>query len=315
MDLENVLQSVPLKKRFCKDMCLPLTIFDEPYFTQRLKILDPIHHCLEQFRSFCADLDGFVNAEDYFKYYVEIKEDAIEDIQSNNAFVEFSNKQFPHIDSYQKQNLYTESNIGKTFISIDLRKANFTVLRMYDRHIFNYKDSWEKFMAGYTVMEHIRKSKYIRNVILGACNPGKQIQAERWYVSILAAGLQEAFPDVKIYSVNVDEIIIEYESGKGYAYGSILDYVNHSFLGGNVKVELFDLNKLNGIDGYFKRIYSIDESSVARIDIKGVHGELYHQVVKYLLKQPIEEDDLVFYHDGRLARFMEPIADPWANKL
>ena len=42
MKREDVLKSIGLKKRFCKDCNLPINLFDEPYFMQRLKTLDTL---------------------------------------------------------------------------------------------------------------------------------------------------------------------------------------------------------------------------------------------------------------------------------
>lgn len=52
---EEVLNSIQLKKRFCKDCGLPIVVFDNPYFMERLQTLDPLFSCVEKFNRFCNE--------------------------------------------------------------------------------------------------------------------------------------------------------------------------------------------------------------------------------------------------------------------
>ena len=45
MTKEQVLESNALKKRFVRDCNLPINLFAEPYFTQRIKELDFLFGC------------------------------------------------------------------------------------------------------------------------------------------------------------------------------------------------------------------------------------------------------------------------------
>ena len=66
MTREEVLKSIGLKKRFCKDCNLPINLYDEPYFTQRLQILDIQFGCVKKFDDFCAELENYENEQSYF---------------------------------------------------------------------------------------------------------------------------------------------------------------------------------------------------------------------------------------------------------
>ena len=76
------------------------------------------------------------------------------------------------------KDIFKPSNDGKLFISIDMRKANFSALKNYDSGIFDSVDTWEEFISRYTDNKHIINSKYIRQVILGNCNPKRQVTYE-----------------------------------------------------------------------------------------------------------------------------------------
>ena len=77
MTREEVLNSIGLKKRFCKDCNLPINLFDEPYFTQRLQILDVHFGCVKKFNDFCAELEDYDNEQTYFTYYNTVKDSVI----------------------------------------------------------------------------------------------------------------------------------------------------------------------------------------------------------------------------------------------
>lgn len=292
---------------------MPITIFDNPYFSERLRILNPFHKCINSFDVFCNDLIAINSEKEYFEYYNSVKERIIQDIRNQPSFQSFVNKliEKDSCNRFQKQNLFSDNNHGKTFVSIDLKQANFTILHMYDPEIFNGCNTWYDYISGYTDFEHIRTSKYIRQVVLGACNPGRQIHFEEIVMKDLAQKLIDRFPTINIYSVNVDEILVEIDHGSDQVtISGIHDFIDKSFLSEKVKVDSFILRKLNGIEGYVKvRIGDPDKE----VEFKCINGEIYHQLLLHYMDMPISENDLVFYHDGKLAKFLNPIPNPWVS--
>ena len=69
MTREQILNSVSLKKRFCKDYNLPITIYDNPYFYERLSAIDVMFDCIDKFDNFCRCLSNFESEQDYFEYF------------------------------------------------------------------------------------------------------------------------------------------------------------------------------------------------------------------------------------------------------
>ena len=147
MKREDVLKSIGLKKRFCKDCNLPINLFDEPYFMQRLKTLDTLFDCVKKFDTFCAELESFDGEQSYFEYYNSVKDSVITMIKNSQGYYKFVNDDFSdariikHTISLGKNHLYAEPNAGKSFISIDMKKANFSALRHYNPEIFKNKDT------------------------------------------------------------------------------------------------------------------------------------------------------------------------------
>lgn len=314
MTREEVLQFTGLKKRFCKDCNLPINLFDEPYFTQRLKALDVQFDCVKKFDTFCADLEKYDTEQEYFEYYNTVKDSVINMIKDNTEYMKFLNDDFADVRVVTKnitlgnKNLYIEGNQDKTFISIDMKKANFSALRHYSPAIFKNVETWEQYIGFFTSSEHIRNSKYIRQVILGACNPKRQITYERYLMAMLYLHIKnELDGKVSFYSLGNDEIIISV-AGTSVSAKEIKAAIATcpQKIGELVRFEMFDLQKV-GDYGWMKVIYDEPE----RVEFKTINADIYHQIVKHYWNMPITEDDLVFRYNGVLARFLEGVKNPW----
>jgi len=314
MTREEVLQFTGLKKRFCKDCNLPINLFDEPYFTQRLKALDVQFDCVKKFDTFCADLEKYDTEQEYFEYYNTVKDSVINMIKDNTEYMKFLNDDFADVRVVTKnitlgnKNLYIEGNQDKTFISIDMKKANFSALRHYSPAIFKNVETWEQYIGFFTPSEHIRNSKYIRQVILGACNPKRQITYERYLMTMLYLHIKsELDGKVSFYSLGNDEIIISV-AGTSVSAKEIKAAIATcpQKIGELVRFEMFDLQKV-GDYGWMKVIYDEPE----RVEFKTINADIYHQIVKHYWNMPITEDDLVFRYNGVLARFLEGVKNPW----
>lgn len=316
---EEVLNSIQLKKRFCKDCGLPIVVFDNPYFMERLQTLDPLFSCVEKFNRFCNELHGIPGEQAYFAQYNEIKDKMIQEIKNSQKFQEFQEDVFSKINlQIGKKNLYTPENDGGTFISIDMKKANFSALHHYSKWIFNGCDSWEEFVKQFTNSVHISESKYIRQVVLGACNPGRQIKYESYLMSILYQHISEHLSNLDFYSLGEDEIIITVENPNknpinidhDFSLERLKEVINScpGGIGKLVRIQMFDLNKI-GNYGYMKILYN----DSLGIEFKCIDAEIYHQIVKQYYDMPLTDNDLVFYHNGRLARFLKGVENPWTS--
>ena len=257
MNRKEVLESIALKKKFCKDCGIPISVYDNPYFYQRLQILDPIYNGIKKFMMFCSELEQFENEQEYFAYYNQVKDSVIDSIKSKDAYLKFIQGTYEVHTVYDKRNLYVEDNNEKAFISIDMKKANFSALNHYSDDIFDHCNCWEEFISRFTNNNHIISSKYIRQVIMGACNPGKQIQYERFLMSKLLNHIVESLPMAKVFSLGDDEIILSVGNGCGFSFNElkrvILDC--HDQIGRLVTAKVFNLEKINGTNGWAKFLH------------------------------------------------------------
>lgn len=325
MTRKEVLCSTVLKRKFCKDCHLPISVFEEPYFSQRLNALNPMFGCVEKFRVFCASLKSFANEQEYFAHYNEIKDNIINHIKENSAYIDFLeyaasdaiNKKIEEFKTIaSKKDLYTEINNGGLFVSIDMIQANFTALHIYNGDIFDGAECWEEFISRFTDNAHIINSKYIRQVIFGACNPKWQIRYEKYLMGILLDHLIKTIPNINVYSYGDDENILSVRPGCGFSMKALREAVKscpHN-IGKCVRVDLFELTKIAGTDGWMKSYYDAQPGSYIaepRAEFKCLDADIYHQIVKHYYCKEITEDDLVIYHNGMLARFLREVDDPW----
>lgn len=307
MNREQVLQSIILKKRFCKECNIPISVFDNPYFYQRLCALEPIYHGVEKFKRFCDELEKYNNEQEYFEYYNSLKDLLIRRIKENPAYMRFNNEVIEVSTPFSKNNLYTEDNDGKAFISIDMKKANFSALQFYDYEIFDHCDTWEEFVGQFTDNLHIIDSKYIRQIVMGACNPGHQIRYEKFLMAKLVNHVVGNCCCASVFSLGEDEILLEVNQNCGFSLNRLKDVVRScpGGIGALVRVEMFNLSKITGTQGWMKHHYD------GNIEFKCLGGDTVHQVIKYYFGEPVTKDDLVFFHDGKLATYLEAIENPW----
>ena len=160
---------------------------------------------------------------------------------------------------------------------------------------------------------NIIDSEHIRQVILEHCNPNKQITYEYFLMNFLCEHIIEKLPGTTIFSLCQDEILIniphEYGKGCGFSMSELRKVINDcpNKIGEFTEIRTFELQKIEGTDGYAK-IYNDDSND---IEFKCLNAEIFHQIVKHYYGKNITKNDLVFYHNGKLARFLEKVNNPW----
>lgn len=300
--------SEKLLQRFCKDCKIPINIFSYPYFYSRLKLYDPLYHTVDKYNLFIESMKSYMNEQDYFEDYNRVKDEAITTIKSSQGYKDFNELdlgKFIVHDDYAYlpgKDIYHQSNTNKSFLSIDMKQANFSVLKYYTYDIFN-ADTWEDFLRRFTDNEHIIQSKYIRQVILGNCNPGRHITYEKFVMSHLMHKLYlyclehgVNLPFEKIVAFHNDELI--YDIGDF----TIPEVLNAMSVIKSFKSEIpisctaFSLYDLAGY-GYAKSMHD------GQIKLKCVESEFLPMLLRMIYREEIQPDDRVFLFKGEIAKF------------
>lgn len=301
-----------LKKRFCKDCNIPINIFDEPYFMDRLKLYDTYYGTLAKWERFNRSIFGFESEQQYFEEYNRAKDEAIEDIKASEGYKRFNETDMSKFSiknvGLPRKDIFKESNDGRTFISVDMIKANFTALQTFDTGIFNHKRTWEEFITQYADNEHIIHSKYIRQVILGNCNPKRHITYEKYLMDTVLTYITEAYlPMERVVFFSNDEIVFDITDmpepeGFTKAY-HIQNELDRDF-GKMFSVEKFTLHKIGGIGGFYKEI---DAGEGYVVEFKCLDSYKLPFVIRAFKGEEVTDSDRTFFHEGYLARYIEDI--------
>ena len=127
------------------------------------------------------------------------------------------NKALPLYPVQASKNLYTPENIGKRFISIDLKEAAFTALKTWNnmnvgedisRMNCTYAEFVRRHIEG-PVAEYLIDSKRLRQVIFGHTSPKRLMHIEYWQIQSIAKVISTERGLIPI-CMNNDEVIYEY---------------------------------------------------------------------------------------------------------
>lgn len=268
------------------------------------------------------------------------------------AYKAFDNIEVPVFDTtkydrfprYSKGlDIYNRNNEGKRFISIDLTKANFQSLTVFDALFdgkfggqpLTYKEFIENivFGEGYesnALVQYMTSSKRIRQVIFGNLNPKRQQQVERYMVESLIAELigQKVLELDDFYAYTTDEIILTDTANvrsKARDFGTsscpITKIAENELVRYDevempvyVHIEDFILERIEPYDFYVKV-----DTGTKRVNpwndlitgiLKKVPIVYYLQVLECLHAKPITEEDMMFLYEKVPARFIDPL---WNN--
>ena len=296
-----------LKERFCKDFNLPIKVYSEPYFSQRLSLFDKHYDCVKKYTRF-VELVGRLGGEQYyFDYYNKVKDLAITYLNENEAMRYFSQEE--DMSKYAlrhtglpKRDIYHMGYVGKCFVSFDMKRGNFTALRLYNPDTVGGAETYEDYLRMFTDEPHLLESKYVRQVIFGNMNPRRQVTYEHYLMDKVLDDVLTYTDVSKVVFFSTDEIVVELdESEVADKLERIYETVSKSCAEGiNIRSEVFKLHKIEGTEGFVKEILDGDGEVV----LKCVDALMMPLVLRSLYGEEPQEEDVVFLHDGLLAKLV-----------
>jgi len=303
-----------LKKRFCKDVNIPIILYDEPYFSDRLNLFSKHwKKLLKQWEIFRSELKFFKFEDEYFQYYSSFKEKVINYIKEKEEYKSFNScdmNVFFKIPNYniKSKTIFKDENVDKNFISIDLIKGNYSALKYYNPKLVDNTNNYEEFISQFTNSQHFINSKYIRQVIFGNCNPKRQITIEHYMMNIILKEILKKIELERIFLFLSDEIIIENFQKED------IDFIKnitkkYNF---NVKIETFNLQKISDTNFYIKYF---DNN---KIEFKCVNALFMPMLLRKYYYNFIHSNDKIFEHEGYLVSFvgdMDLLEKNWVKNL
>ena len=302
------MDSAKLRQRFCKDNNISIQLFQEPFFSDRLRLMGKLDEFNEFIELINTKFNG--NPELYFNEYNSLKDKIIDYIKESLTFQTLNNddmNKYTCTYSFKQSDVYKVPNIGSRFISIDMKKANFSALVHYginNNCKFANDYDWEQFMKQFTDIEHFIKSKYIRQVVLGNCNPRRQVTYEKYLMNTVLDELFESgvISQSEIYSMCHDEIIIYADELTYKQLDKIRDIVEN-YCAIPLRFEYFTLGKITNSDAYVKKIHLADGST--QIVPKCLSSIEAPAIYRMLNGELVNAEDNYFYHEGRLAKYID----------
>ncbi|MGN0483883.1 MAG: hypothetical protein ACI4HI_10065 [Lachnospiraceae bacterium] len=298
-----------LKQRFCKDRKLSIQVYREPYFSERIELLG----AGQDYREFENLLEEkFENdQETYFAYADELQEKIIAYIKNSETFIALNKddmNQYAVDTNVRKGNVFGEAYEGKKMLSIDLAKANFSALVYYgklkDKPFHHNSYSWEEFMKQFTDISYFARSKYLRQVVFGNCNPKRQITFEKYIMSIVLKELQ--------FHVNVEHAMIAFYNDEIVFDADLLSEDEILTLKNKVlelsehmiplHYELFEIGHVLNTKTYMKKM--IDSNNGKTLELKCNNPIETILIQRKLHGEEIRETDKVFMSEYGLAELL-----------
>ena len=320
-----------LKKRFCKNYNIPIQIYEDPYWSSRIELFDELFDTKARLADFQKDLDTYIDEQDYFEQDNIFLQEVIDDIRDsegfqffnstdNNDTLAYDTKYVIGLQNYRKNDIYVEQHKDKLFVSIDLKKANFQVLKYFshknNKEIFQGKETWEEYLSIFTQERTKISSKHLRQVIFGALNPSRVTKYEKILMCNLLLKILDEFPEwrEKVVSLNTDEIVIEIDkyNPNTWEFTSLtlmntLNIIKQKLveicleMGLYCEIDVFVLEKL-GKD-VWKKVFVLNSST--KNPYKKVSSLVYPFLLRDVKGEEIQEEDKVFFYEGNKCMFLD----------
>lgn len=215
--LTNFIYSPRLADRFVRDYDMPFPItFKAECFGYYLALFNDTCDSLSKYTELCNEVkerfDG--DAEAFLEDFYDTREKIIEAMHQNEAAKKFNEMDMSVFElkdkpSVSNSGIYNCENVGKYFISIDLKKANFSALKYVDKNIVLNADTYEEFVGKFTESDYFKNSKHARQVIFGQLNPKRHITVEKYLINEIRKRIDETAINAKLVSMVTDELIYE----------------------------------------------------------------------------------------------------------
>ncbi len=277
-------------KSFCKLFDLNVPNFNEfdYYINQykklwRWKNMDDLISLYESAES---------QIEDIFKYKIDKSNEIIDFLKNTRSYNELN-------DDNLIPDLPTNKNFtlveGKKYLSIDLKMANWQVLKKYDPSFLNeLGDTYSQFLDKFNIHPVFHKSKHFRQYIFGNLNPKRQIKAQRDIINDVINRLS-GVDGLNLEFIKNDEVVFSYDDITSLRIRELEDIIkNESY---NVKIFKTDIKEDFRINIYL----DFYENELYR-ELTGCNGSKYFIFLKkYILNESLDVRDLYFRFDGDLA--------------
>jgi hypothetical protein len=226
---------------------------------------------------------------------------AYHNIQSNDIKGEFFTKDL------------TKESAGKYWLlSIDISKANYSTFKYMDTTGKGLFSSWEELCNELDIHPVLSSSKSFRQIVFGNTNPNR---LQRIQHSLVMKGIsflkQELnLSEDEICFVSCDEIVLRFNQEDLNCRSRLKEFTsNVLLLSGSMenvplRFTVYELDKITK-NIFVKTVYNENLVTPKYKSLFGVPGNKFYKYFKiHILKQDLDDRDLLFINDGEIAKWM-----------
>lgn len=292
------------KKQFIRDYKLPIQIVKEGFFEYFLELYQNQYKSLDKYELLLKTIQDVGGLEKFTEESKKLRESAINFIKEQPIYKQFESDKLEeyNVSFGYRNNLYQELNVGKTFVSIDLVKANVQSLNFYDKSLLGNSKDYETFISKFTEYQYFKESKQIRQVIFGNIVPKKQQKIQKYIMNMIFEELiNHGLTDQAINATSPDELVFHLDDSESFDFMKVLKL--DKFKDFSFHIEVFELKKIKSdVDVYIK-----DFKNKKGFEIKKCNVKIMAEVIKFIEGKELDKKDLAFYDEGRIAFYEEPL--------
>ena len=276
---------------FCEYMKVPLPVSSEKYVDYYLNILDKYYDCNTKWKLFLGELEtnslGFIKNE-INSFYAKV----INHVKSHEEYKTFISREDKTPNISLGNEIYSVANKDKTFVSIDVRSANYRVLKTNCPSLCEDLE-WVDFIKKFTSNEFIINSKYIREVLFGKLGCKKIGIMPIIFIDNVIKHIDAKYGSYlkKMRCFN-DEVIFEVPADKINSFTPLIDefktFVNELDVR-CYRVDVFKLKQLGCRAFFVKELIGSD-----KVEFKAVPKKFSVQSVKFYEGKDITDIDRKF---------------------
>lgn len=274
-------------KGFCKLM--DISVPDYEHFDYYIHQLSKT----EKWKNIYDLIKLFEDAEskygDLYEYRFKKANEIIEYLKNTRAYNELIYDNL--IPDYPTTKNFEYSS-DKKYISIDIKKANWVVLKKYDPEFApELGNSYEDFISKFDVPEIFNHSKQLRQFIFGNVNPKRQGKAQRVIVQDILNNYSRLGLDIAC--IKNDEVIYSFDT-----FEQIQEILNTADRN-QFKIKLFSVER---IKDFRVHTYLSESGEELYKEMVGCNGNQFFLYLKqFILNEPLDIRDLFFKIDGNIA--------------
>lgn len=215
--------SKELCKRFVEDTRFPMPVVNNAERLQYyLDLYEKDYGTRTAYENMCDEIDLDYNGDQYafMQAFYDAREKMINDIKENPVYADFLKQNMSvyticdELKSVPRGDVYNATNVGKFFISVDMKEANFRAMKHFSKELVLNEDSYYEYVSRYTTSEYMVTSKHTREIVFGQCKAERQITIEKHLMSKLYENLEYDHDWLKVARFNNDEIVFEINVGE-----------------------------------------------------------------------------------------------------